>query len=452
MDQQPPYQRHLHRLLSNRRDLLKSGKYSDLTITCQGREWLVHRSVVCAQSRFFAAACDGEFEEARSGKVDLAEEYPDIVELVVGYLYNMDYSDEDAIMAIEDGAQKLLSETVLGSKSMLRSEGNITGITASMVGTDEQILERTRAVKEADDMATIPSIESRISPPTSQQNHSSLLLNIHVYATADKLDIPDLRDLAAEKFKARFQKWPEYDCAAIVSKVLKCTSINDRGLRPVVATMCVRYVEEITGGYGTDEDKVAEKKAQWAGVFAHESDFLFSILQQSTIQKGIESIESHQLKIQYNQLASESIQRKQQYNKTDQALQTERREHRDYTYRVEKMLSLANSQDKCVSCRASFRPWFRFEGVILPFPTLGTLNTLPTIKVPDKYIKPLPDLLVNAAIILKHLTRYTITRLGTKSENGTISIVRFIHFVPHTGKRMIIVPAAMALERKPRTG
>lgn len=75
---------------------------------------------------------------------------------------------------------------------------------------------------------------------------------------ADKLDIPDLRDLAAEKFKARFQKWPEHDCAAIVSKVLECTSTNDRGLRPVVSTMCVKHVEEITGGYETDEAKVAE--------------------------------------------------------------------------------------------------------------------------------------------------------------------------------------------------
>ena len=75
------------------------------------------------------------------------------MELVVGYLYNMDYSDEDAIVAIEDDAQSLLRETVLGSKSTSPSEGNITEIMASMVGTDEQILERTRAVKEADDKA-----------------------------------------------------------------------------------------------------------------------------------------------------------------------------------------------------------------------------------------------------------------------------------------------------------
>lgn len=75
------------------------------------------------------------------------------MELVVGYLYNMDYSDEDAVVAIEDGAQNLLREMALGSKSTTPSEGNIAEIMASRVGTDEQILERTRAVKEADDKA-----------------------------------------------------------------------------------------------------------------------------------------------------------------------------------------------------------------------------------------------------------------------------------------------------------
>ncbi len=42
--------------------ILNSGKYSDMTICCGGREFMVHRAVVCPRSRFFAAACDGEFQ------------------------------------------------------------------------------------------------------------------------------------------------------------------------------------------------------------------------------------------------------------------------------------------------------------------------------------------------------------------------------------------------------
>ena len=94
-------------------------------------------------------------QEAKARKVDLPEENPDIVDLVVGYLYDMDYSDEDAVVAIEDGAQDWLRQTILGSKSTSPSEGNIAEIMANTYGTDEQKLERARAAKEANDTAVI---------------------------------------------------------------------------------------------------------------------------------------------------------------------------------------------------------------------------------------------------------------------------------------------------------
>lgn len=43
--------------------LLKSGEFSDLTITCQGATFNIHKSVVCYQSRFFRNAVkQGTFE------------------------------------------------------------------------------------------------------------------------------------------------------------------------------------------------------------------------------------------------------------------------------------------------------------------------------------------------------------------------------------------------------
>jgi hypothetical protein len=41
--------------------LLFNDKYSDLCISCGGREFKVHRAIVCTQSDFFANACDGPF-------------------------------------------------------------------------------------------------------------------------------------------------------------------------------------------------------------------------------------------------------------------------------------------------------------------------------------------------------------------------------------------------------
>jgi hypothetical protein len=53
---------HQKGLCENLYNIFKSGKYSDLTICSDDREFKVHQAVVCPQCRFFAAACDGAFQ------------------------------------------------------------------------------------------------------------------------------------------------------------------------------------------------------------------------------------------------------------------------------------------------------------------------------------------------------------------------------------------------------
>lgn len=46
----------------NLSQLLESGKYSDMTLECQGHKFRVHKMVVCSQSPVLAAAMDGNFQ------------------------------------------------------------------------------------------------------------------------------------------------------------------------------------------------------------------------------------------------------------------------------------------------------------------------------------------------------------------------------------------------------
>ena len=73
--------------------LYSTGKYSDLTIVCQSRESKIHKSIVCMQSKVLAAAVDGNFKEATTGRIDLDDNEPHIVENMLSFLYTQSYDD-----------------------------------------------------------------------------------------------------------------------------------------------------------------------------------------------------------------------------------------------------------------------------------------------------------------------------------------------------------------------
>ena len=46
--------------------LFADSKYSDLTIECEGRKWMVHRNIICPQCEYFEKICDGLFKACSS--------------------------------------------------------------------------------------------------------------------------------------------------------------------------------------------------------------------------------------------------------------------------------------------------------------------------------------------------------------------------------------------------
>ncbi|KAJ5116292.1 hypothetical protein N7456_000640 [Penicillium angulare] len=69
-----------------------SGKYSDMTIVCEGKIIPVHRAIVCTQSPFFAAALEGgRFKESITSQIELPEDNLPTIERVMSYLYTRHY-------------------------------------------------------------------------------------------------------------------------------------------------------------------------------------------------------------------------------------------------------------------------------------------------------------------------------------------------------------------------
>ncbi|TID23354.1 hypothetical protein E2P81_ATG02927 [Venturia nashicola] len=71
----------------------ESGKYSDLTVQSGACEFKVHKVVVCEQSEWFTKATkNNTFLESQTGIVNMNEDEPDAVAAMLEYLYKDDYT------------------------------------------------------------------------------------------------------------------------------------------------------------------------------------------------------------------------------------------------------------------------------------------------------------------------------------------------------------------------
>ncbi|EXJ58152.1 hypothetical protein A1O7_05577 [Cladophialophora yegresii CBS 114405] len=128
-------------------DLLKSGDYSDFSITCRGANFRVHRAV-----------------ETASRKIDLSEDDPETVSRVVLFMYTGDYNERQIPAFLLPDQVEYLSAT-------------------------------TQAA--ADEKAAASS-----STPDGPTVFEVLKTNALVYKCADMLGVEDLKVLAAERFMA----------------------------------------------------------------------------------------------------------------------------------------------------------------------------------------------------------------------------------------------------------
>ncbi|CAF9909829.1 hypothetical protein IMSHALPRED_008480 [Imshaugia aleurites] len=186
--------------------ILESSKYSDLTVRCGADEFKLHRAIVCPRSEFFAAACDGPFQEVETSTIVLKEDDPPTARRMFTYLYTLAYDDEgDAASA----QHYMANETNVVTSQALTT--NVTPVSA------EELL-----------------------------RHAKMMNNVVVYAIAQKYDIDELKELATAKFRELlWLKAPGHGLPDIIDAVFQTTSLTDSGLRDVSVEFCTHYSTNI---------------------------------------------------------------------------------------------------------------------------------------------------------------------------------------------------------------
>ncbi|KAJ8130910.1 hypothetical protein O1611_g2717 [Lasiodiplodia mahajangana] len=88
-------------------ELLKTGKFSDITVKCGDRTWNLHRAILTSRCEYFRAALeDGKFKEAQEQLIEIHDQDPNHVNWVIHYIYTeigpkdlrVLFTDEQAVM------------------------------------------------------------------------------------------------------------------------------------------------------------------------------------------------------------------------------------------------------------------------------------------------------------------------------------------------------------------
>lgn len=203
--------------------------------------------------------------------------------------------------------------------------------------------------------------------------HNALLTNTRVYAAAEKYDIPELKELAHQKFMSRLcmQSWPYDNFHLIVCEVILPTPANDAGVRDTVLSVCADAVEEITGVVV----KNGIAAADWAPVLREDPDFLLEVLQRATsnnVRTATKTEEVHTVKVaelrrahtqERQTIVKQSDMWQDQYVDSRKALDT-------YKVGVKELLGKADlSECPSKKCSKPFQPIFEEAGTTsLPKP------------------------------------------------------------------------------------
>ncbi|KAH9902350.1 hypothetical protein F4778DRAFT_121130 [Xylariomycetidae sp. FL2044] len=68
-------------------DLLKSGNFCDVEVTCDSRTWKLHKSIICPRCPYFAKAFGGHLKEATTNTINIQGFHPQELNWFITFIY-----------------------------------------------------------------------------------------------------------------------------------------------------------------------------------------------------------------------------------------------------------------------------------------------------------------------------------------------------------------------------
>ena len=175
--------------------LIRTEDYSDLTIVCQGRNFPVHKVVLCSQSDVISELCDIDAQGQQTGKIEDTEFDGDTMDRMINFAYEKSYEVTRRpkylpAEHVEDPADNI--------DPLLLEDASTSGDAAA--GIDALEPEGASATggvtiqHEDENVTIIGDVPDELSP-TDQ-----MVIHTRVYGLAEYYNMPELRDYACKCF------------------------------------------------------------------------------------------------------------------------------------------------------------------------------------------------------------------------------------------------------------